>query len=142
MTDKLISPLSKRLFEIDNDLDRFDFLALLALNSPAFPDELKTEEHRLPACETKTWYALNYDGAVRLSFESDSLFVKGLCAVLSEIVSLGDVETLASGIGFADECYERKIINDARRLGLSSLEEKIKTYTKTIIKEKQNEKSN
>ena len=142
MEDKLISPLAARLFEIDNELDRFDFLALAALGAPTLDKSELCEESRLVSCETKTWYKLDYDGAVRLTVESDSLFVKGLCVVLAEIAALSDTETLARGIGFADECYRRGIINDARRRGLLSLEEKIKKYITQIPKERPNEKSN
>ena len=132
MEDKLITPLAARLFEIDNELDRFDFLALAALGAPTLDKSELTENNRLVSCETKTWFKLGYDGAVRLTVESDSLFVKGLCIVLSEIAALSDTETLARGIGFADECYRRGIINDARRRGLLSLEEKIKEYITQI----------
>lgn len=142
MEDKLISPLAARLYEIGNELDRFDFLALTALAAPTLDKSELTEENRLVSCETKTWYKLDYNGAVRLTVESDSLFVKGLCVVLSEIAALSDTETLARGIGFADECYRRGIINDARRRGLLSLEEKIIKYITQIQKENANEKSN
>ena len=142
MKDKLISPLAARLFEIGNELDRFDFLALTALGAPTLDKSELCEENRLVSCETKTWFRLDYDGAVRLTVESDSLFVKGLCVVLAEIAALSDTKTLAQGIGFADECFSRGIINDARRRGLLSLEEKIKKYIAQISKERPNEKSN
>ena len=132
MEDKLITPLAARLFEIGNELDRFDFLALAALGAPTLDKSELTENNRLVSCETKTWFKLGYDGAVRLTVESDSLFVKGLCLVLAEIAAQSDAETLAQGIGFADECYARGIINDARRRGLLSLEEKIKEYIAQI----------
>ena len=132
MKDNFITPLAARLFEIDNELDRFDFLALLSLNAPPFPTEYKTDENRLVSCETKTWYKLDYYGTVRLSIESDSLFVRGLCLVLADIVSTADAKMLSRGIGFADECYSRGIVNDARRRGLLSLEEIIKKYINTV----------
>lgn len=136
MKDSIITPIAARLFEIDNELDRFDFLALLSLNAPPFPSEYKTDENRLVSCETKTWYKLEYNGAVRLYVESDSLFVRGSCLVLADIVAAADAKTLSCGIGFADECYARGIINDARRRGLLSLEEKIKKYINTIKENK------
>lgn len=132
MKDNLITPLAARLFEIDNELDRFDFLALLSLNAQPFPREYKTDENRLVSCETKTWYNLEYDGAVRLSVDSDSLFVRGLLIVLADIISNSDKKTIADGIGFADECYARNIINDARRRSIISLENIIKKYITTI----------
>ena len=94
MEDKLISPLAARLFEIDNELDRFDFLALTALGAPTLDKSELTENNRLVSCETKTWFKLGYDGAVRLTVESDSLFVKGLCIVLSEIAALSELPAL------------------------------------------------
>lgn len=132
MEDKLISPLAARLFEIDNELDRFDFLAMTALGAPSLEKSELTEENRLVSCETKTWYRLDFDGAVRLTVESDSLFVKGLCVVLAEIAALSDKKTLLRGIGFADECFDRGIVSDARRRGLLSLENEIKKYIKSV----------
>ena len=123
------SELAKQLFAADNDLDRFDILAGAALLSDKFPDEFKTEEHRLAACDTKTWFYLDFDGGIRLYAESDSLFVKGLCIVLADIVSKTSKEGLAHGIGFADECYARGIIDGSRRKGLLSLEDEIINFS-------------
>ncbi|MBQ7646211.1 MAG: hypothetical protein IJS94_02975 [Clostridia bacterium] len=47
-------------------------------------------------------------------------------------VSVADEKTLSDRIGFADECYARGIVNDARRRGLVSLENKIKEYIQNI----------
>ena len=93
------SELAIQLFAADNDLDRFDILAGAALLSDKFPDEFKTEEHRLAACDTKTWFYLDFDEGIRLYAESDSLFVKGLCQEVSEDVAA--VELHAGILGVA-----------------------------------------
>ena len=127
-----ISPLAVKLFGISNELDRFDFLTDVALAADKFPPELKTDEHRLRSCETKTWYSLDFDGAVRLNIESDSLFVKGLCLVLADVVKNASPGEIKSGIGFAEKCFDEKIITDDRRKGLSSLENEIIKFANKI----------
>ena len=127
-----ISPLAVKLLGISNELDRFDFLTDVALAADKFPPELKTDEHRLRSCETKTWFKIDFNGAVRLQIESDSLFVKGLCLVLGDIVKNASTDEITKGIGFAEKCFNEKIITDDRRKGLSSLENEIIKFTTTI----------
>lgn len=124
----------KELFSIDNDLDRFDFLAVKALKAPPFPENEKTDENSIPACETASWCIIeNIDGKIRLLCESDSLFVKGLIIVLGEVLEESGVKAYKNGyIGFADECFERGIISVSRREGLFSLEKRITEYLNRI----------
>ena len=129
------SELAKELFRTDNELDRFDLLTGYAFSAAKFPEEKKTDENRLLSCETKTWYLLGYDNGLRLVAESDSLFVKGLCAVLADIATKITAEDAGRDIGFADECYKQGIIDGERRKGLLSLEVKIKKFAKEIYGE-------
>ena len=131
------SELAMKLFSLENELDRFDLLTDAAFAAARFPEEYKTEENRLLSCETRTWYRLGFDGRINLTVESDSLFVKGLCAVLADIAKkitprdIGAFDT-GSSIGFADACFAKGVIDAERRKGLSSLEEKITEYAKEV----------
>ena len=140
MIDFCISPLAARFFEADSELDRFDVLCDAAMRySP--PDNIKKGENRVLSCQTNTWISLGYDGALRLYVESDSLYVKGLCLVLSEIAERCDVSILSKGVGFADECQRRGLITESRRKGLLSVENEIIKYSNNILFGGQNEKS-
>ena len=119
------SELAVKLFATENELDRVDLLTDVAFAAERFPDRLKTGENRLVSCETRTWYRLEFDGKIRLLAESDSVFIKGLCAVLADIAAKIDIADPPVKIGFADECFSRGIIDLKRKNGLSLLEEKI-----------------
>lgn len=129
------SELAKELFKTDSELDRFDLLTGYAFAVAKFPEEKKTDENRLLSCQTRTWYLLEYKSGLRLIVESDSLFVKGLCAVLADIAAKMTAEDAGNSIGFADECYKRKIIDGERRKGLLSLEDIILKFAKDIYGE-------
>ena len=128
------SALAQKLFSTENELDRFDLLTGAAFAAAGFPAEAKTEQNRLLSCETKTWYLLSFDGEIRLSVESDSLFVKGLCAVLAEIARTITPADVGGSIGFADECFKNGVTDANRRRGLSSLEEKIIAFAKEVYR--------
>lgn len=128
--------LIEKLFECDNDLDRFDILAMAALGAPKYPDGKKTDEYRVRSCETNTWFCC--EGGEFFA-ESDSLFVKGLCLAL--IDATRGLPDKATDIGFADECFERGIITKRRRDGLYGVEVEIIKYLNIKNGENQNEKS-
>ena len=133
------SALAVKILSTENELDRFDLLTEAALSAEAFPEEYKTNENRLLSCETRTWYRLGYDGYVKLTAESDSLFVKGLCCIIADIAKRIRPCDVCRRIGFADACFEKGVIDAGRRKGLISLEEKTSEYAKEVLK---NEKSN
>ena len=119
------SELAVKLLSTENELDRFDMLTDAAFAAEKFPERSKTEENRLVSCETKTWCVLEFDGKVKLLAESDSIFVKGLCAILADIAAKLEKADLATGIGFADACFSKGIIDVKRKNGLEYLEKKI-----------------
>ena len=119
------SDLIKKIFGCDNELDRFDILALEALKAPKYPAKKKTDEYRAASCDTKTWICPAEDYG-DFYVESDSLFVKGLCVAMIEAIK--NIPAGAEKTGFADECYERGIVTVRRRDGLRGIEEIILKY--------------
>ena len=59
--------------------ERYQYLIDLGRKLPAFPDDLKTEEHRLQGCQSMVWIVAEGDRD-RLDFRaiSDSAIVSGL----------------------------------------------------------------
>jgi cysteine desulfuration protein SufE len=59
--------------------ERYQYLIDLGRKLPAFPDELRTEQHRLHGCQSMVWIVPSGD-ALRLDFAaaSDSAIVSGL----------------------------------------------------------------
>lgn len=68
--------------------ERYQYLIDLGRKLPPFPDECKTEEHRLLGCQSKVWIVSSGD-ASRLDFAaaSDSAIVSGLVYLTLRVYS-------------------------------------------------------
>ena len=68
--------------------ERYQYLIDLGRKLPAFPDEWKTEEHRLHGCQSMVWIVPSGDAA-RLNFAaiSDSAIVSGLIYLALRVYS-------------------------------------------------------
>ena len=132
------SEIVQRLFAAENELDRFDILAMAALGAPKYPPEMKDDAHRVNSCETKTWFCADTSDGLKFYAVSDSLFIGGLCEALIETSQ--KLSPPVYHIGFADECFARGIITARRRDGLYEIEKKIIKYINQ--RENKNEKGN
>jgi len=72
----------------DNWMDRYQYLIDLGRTLPPFPEELRTEDHRIHGCQSQVWLVTMHRGD-RLDFQaiSDSAIVSGLIAVLMRVYS-------------------------------------------------------
>lgn len=72
----------------DNWMDRYQYIIDLGRQLPPFPEESKTEEHRIRGCQSQVWLVTSPRGD-RLHFQavSDSAIVSGLIAILMRIYS-------------------------------------------------------
>lgn len=68
--------------------ERYQYLIDLGRKLPPFPDELKTEEHRLHGCQSMVWIVAKGDSA-ELDFDaiSDSSIVSGLIYLALRVYS-------------------------------------------------------
>ncbi|HEX6833411.1 MAG TPA: SufE family protein [Rudaea sp.] len=68
--------------------ERYQYLIDLGRKLPPFPDELRTEEHKVHGCQSQVWLVAEGD-AERLTFRaiSDSAIVSGLIALLLRVYS-------------------------------------------------------
>lgn len=118
------------LLALENDLDRFDYLADLALDTPALARERCTEEARVASCDSKLWILLEKQKKrVALQSQSDSLFVKGLADLIALVVREIPLETLCGErLGLARLLYEAEIIDANRLRGMEETEERIRKF--------------
>ena len=68
--------------------ERYQYLIDLGRKLPPFPDEWKTEEHRLHGCQSMVWIVVEGD-AIELDFQaiSDSAIVSGLVYLALRVYS-------------------------------------------------------
>ena len=70
----------------DNWMDRYQYLIDLGRQLPPFPEEFRTEQHKLQGCQSQVWLRTARRGD-RLEFQaiSDSAIVSGLIALLMRV---------------------------------------------------------
>ncbi|MEZ5463507.1 SufE family protein [Dokdonella sp.] len=68
--------------------ERYQYLIDLGRKLPEFPDELRSEQHKVNGCQSQVWLTARGDAA-RLDFQaaSDSSIVSGLVALLLRVYS-------------------------------------------------------
>lgn len=117
---------------LDSWEDRYKYLIELGTQLPHISDELKTEEWKVPGCQSQVWIIPHYEES-RIYFEgdSDAIIVRGIIAVVLEIFKDKpaqeildiDVEEIFDKMGL------REHITPNRRSGMLSMVDKIKYYS-------------
>lgn len=68
--------------------EKYDYLIELGQDLPPMNPELKTEENRVKGCQSSVWFAITcQDGHLYFEADSDSLIVKGLVAILHQLLN-------------------------------------------------------
>lgn len=117
----------KKILALDNDFDRFEYITDIALGMKDFSD-IRKEENKIKNCETGVYYRISEkDGKYVFELESDSLYIKGLYCIYSEIVyNLGVNEII--NLHYYDFLKSNDILPYDRYKGLGSVEEKFKEF--------------
>jgi cysteine desulfuration protein SufE len=103
--------------------ERYQYLIDLGRKLPPFPEEWKTEEHRLLGCQSKVWIVAEGD-ASRLDFHatSDSSIVSGLVYLALRVYSgRSAAEILATPADYIGEIGLAKHLSPTLSNGLVAL---------------------
>ena len=103
--------------------ERYQYLIDLGRKLPPFPEEWKTEEHRLHGCQSMVWIVPNGD-ARRLDFQaiSDSAIVSGLIFLALRVYSgRSAAEILATAPDYIADIGLARHLSPTRSNGLAAL---------------------
>lgn len=103
--------------------ERYQYLIDLGRKLPPFPDEWKTEEHRLRGCQSMVWIVAEGD-AQRLDFHaiSDSAIVSGLIYLALRVYSGRSArDILATEPDYVQAIGLAKQLSPTRSNGLTAL---------------------
>ncbi|MDH5829338.1 SufE family protein [Luteimonas sp. M1R5S18] len=103
--------------------ERYQYLIDLGRKLPPFPDEAKTEEHRLLGCQSMVWIVPRGD-ATRLDFAaaSDSAIVSGLIYLALRVYSGRSArEILDTDADYVADIGLAKHLSPTRNNGLAAL---------------------
>ena len=103
--------------------ERYQYLIDLGRKLPAFPDELRTEQHRLHGCQSMVWIVPSGD-ASRLDFAaaSDSAIVSGLVFLALRVYSGRSArEIVDTDPGYIADIGLARHLSPTRSNGLAAL---------------------
>lgn len=110
--------------------ERYQYLIDLGRQLPPFPDDRKTEEHRVHGCQSMVWLIPSGD-ASRMHFDaaSDSAIVSGLIALVLRVYSDRSArEILDTEPSFVQQIGLAKHLSPTRSNGLAAMLARIKAY--------------
>ncbi|MCD9026943.1 SufE family protein [Luteimonas sp. BDR2-5] len=115
--------------------ERYQYLIDLGRKLPPFPDEWKTEEHRLHGCQSMVWIVPSGD-ATRLDFAaaSDSAIVSGLIYLALRVYSGRSAqEIVATDASYIGDIGLAKHLSPTRSNGLAALLAFIRARAQTAL---------
>jgi len=82
---------------LGDGFEQYSYLIFRAGQLPPMTSEYKTDEALVAGCQSIVWLRLNVvDGIMNMQADSDTLIIKGILAILAEIVDGCDANELIS----------------------------------------------
>ena len=114
----------------DDWMDRYQYLIDLGRRLPEFPDELRTDEHRIRGCQSQVWFVPEKrDGRLYFQAISDAAIVSGLIALLLRLYSGREPrDILDTPPDFVEALELQSHLSPTRSNGLSSMLKEIRGF--------------
>ena len=111
-------------------MDRYQMLIDLGNDLEPLDERYKTEQNLIDGCQSRVWLQADYDGnAITFTAESDALIVKGIIALLIQVLS-GHTpkEILDADLYFIDRIGLKDHLSPTRSNGLLAMVKQIRMY--------------
>ena len=128
--------------DFDDWMDKYQMLIDLGNDLETLDDKYKTEQNLIDGCQSRVWVQCDYaDGKLVFTAYSDALIVKGIIALLIQVLS-GHTpkEILDADLYFIDKIGLRDHLSPTRSNGLLAMVKQIKAYA-LAYEAKENEKA-
>lgn len=128
--------------DFDDWMDKYQMLIDLGNDLETLDDKYKTEQNLIDGCQSRVWVQCDYaDGKLVFTADSDALIVKGIIALLIQVLS-GHTpkEILNADLYFIDKIGLRDHLSPTRSNGLLAMVKQIKAYA-LAYEAKENEKA-
>lgn len=116
--------------DMDDWMDRYQLLIDMGNDLDALDEQYKTNQNLIDGCQSRVWIQCNYsDGQLYFQADSDALIVKGIIALLVQVLS-GHTpqEILDTDLYFIDRIGLREHLSPTRSNGLLAMIKQIKAY--------------
>lgn len=128
--------------DFDDWMDKYQMLIDLGNDLETLDDKYKTEQNLIDGCQSRVWVQCDdVDGKLVFTADSDALIVKGIIALLIQVLS-GHTpkEILDADLYFIDKIGLRDHLSPTRSNGLLAMVKQIKAYA-LAYEAKENEKA-
>jgi len=114
----------------DDWMQKYDYLIELSKDIPLISQEYRLNENLIKGCQSKVWlHALEIDGKVIYTADSDAIITKGIAALLIRVLSQQKAEDiLENEMYFIDAIGLKEHLSMTRSNGLVSMIKQMKFY--------------
>ena len=126
LQDEVIEEFS----DFDDWMDKYQLLIDLGNEQEELPEEYKTEQNLIDGCQSRVWLQADLvDGKIIFQAESDALIVKGIVALLIQVVSnhIPD-EILDTDLYFIEKIGLKEHLSPTRSNGLLAMIKQMRMY--------------
>ncbi len=133
--EEKIESLVEQFSVFEDWMDKYNLLIEKGKEIPAIDPQYKTPSYLIKGCQSQVWLhaAINEDGKIRFSADSDALITKGMAAVLLEVVN-EETPTAILGMDFSfiDQIGLKEHLSPTRSNGLLSMIKQIHLFAKAF----------
>jgi cysteine desulfuration protein SufE len=126
LQDEVIEEFS----DFDDWMDKYQMLIDLGNDLAELDDKYRTEQNLIDGCQSRVWLQCDMkDGLLVFTADSDALIVKGIIALLIQVIS-GHTpqEILDADLYFIERIGLREHLSPTRSNGLLAMVKRIKAY--------------
>lgn len=118
--------------QIEDEFDKYTWMMCLAGRLPKARKDLCREENLLKDCQSRVWFMLYFeDGKIRLEADSDTLIVKGILYMLTELFDgRTPEEILESEITLFERLDVESVLSGERKAGMAALTGKVREFAR------------
>lgn len=117
--------------EIDDWMDRYAYIIDLGSTLPPLDESLKTPDRLIEGCQSRVWLdaTADADGNIVFAADSDALIVKGIIAMLVQVLSGSTPDDILNAdLRFIKEIGLADHLSPTRSNGLLAMLRQIKAY--------------
>lgn len=129
--NELQNAVIEEFSDFDDWMDKYQLLIDLGNEQEPLDPQYKTDQNLIDGCQSRVWLQaeLENDGTIRFQAESDALIVKGIIALLIQVVS-GHTpdEILNSDLYFIEKIGLKEHLSPTRSNGLLAMVKQMRMY--------------
>ena len=114
---------------------QYEYLLEISTELPKIPESQRTDENKVPGCQSGVWLDIQYDnGKVLVTADSDALIIRGILSVIVSLLSNREPgEIVAYVPRFIEETNIRQQISTDRFNGIHSVIRSIQKVAENYI---------